>query len=143
MPFGELAVVETHAVVEQQLDVVADDAVCMVIGRHLEFRFDNLYQVADDSELRRGKMQRLVGRVSEKRIAQDIPPQPRAVNEIGVKQYTCEFGVFARYSLERTDLSRRKGDDALVAVVVVRLAIRDGTTCHIFQKQGIEAQFII
>ena len=75
MPLGELAVVETHAVVEQQLNVIADDAVRMVVGRHFEFRPDNLYQVADDSELRRGKMQGLVGGVCKKRIAQDIPPQ--------------------------------------------------------------------
>lgn len=139
MPLGELAVVETHAVVEQQLDVVADDAVRMVVGRHFELRPDNLYQVADDSELRRGKMQGLVGGVCEKRIAQDIPPQSRAVNEIGVKQHTDELGVFARYGLERTDLSRCKGDDALVAVVVTRLAVGDGTTRHVFQEQGVKS----
>ena len=139
MPLGELAVVETHAVVEQQLDVVADDAVRMVVGRHFEFRPDNLYQVADDSELRRGKMQGLVGGVCEKRIAQNVPPQSCTMNEIGVKQYACEFGVFSRYGLECADLPRCKGDDALVAVVVACLAVGDGTTRHVFQEQGVKS----
>lgn len=84
-------------------------------------------------------MQGLIGGVCEKRIAQDIPPQSRTVNEIGVKQHTDELGVFVRYGLESADLPRCKGDDALVAVVVACPAIRDGTARHVFQEQGVKS----
>ena len=69
---GELAFIEAHAVVQEQLDVACDETLAELVDGVGEFQFDFAEAVEDDFFLFIGKVECLAGGVREERVRLDF-----------------------------------------------------------------------
>ena len=137
----ELAFVETHAVVEQDLDVRDDQRLGEFVDRMLEFAGYLAHVVLYDQPLVDREVQGLIGRIGEEGVLPYLLGKRRAVQEIRVEQQGVGFGHGA--ALDALDADSLPGSEAyhgLVVVVVFGLSIIDGAAHGLLQEEGVEAE---
>ena len=137
----ELALVETHAVVEQNLDVGDDQRLGELVDRVLEFAGYLAHVVLYDQPLVDREVQGFIGCIGEEGVLPYLLGKRRAVQEIRVEQQGVGFGHGA--ALDALDADSLPGSEAyhgLVVVVVFGLSIIDGAAHGLLQEEGVEAE---
>ena len=137
----ELAFVETHAVVEQDLDVRNDKGLGELVDRMLEFAGNLSHVILYDQPFVDRQVQGLIGCIGEEGVLPYLLGQRGAVQEIGVEQQGVGFRHGAALdALDADGLPRGEAYHGLVVVVVLRLSIIDGAAHGLFQEEGVKAE---
>ena len=85
---NKLPVIETDAIVEQQLDGRSDNQVAVAICLVIRFLVDFCQAVDDGLLLLLGEVQRFIGGIGEKSIILHMAAERRASQQVGMKQQT-------------------------------------------------------
>ena len=137
----ELAFVETHAVVEQDLDVRDDQRLREFVGRMLEFAGYLAHVVLYDQPLVNREVQGLIGGIGEEGVLPYLLRQRSAVQEIKVEQQGVGFGHGAAlYALDADGPPGSEAYHSLVIVIILGLSIIDGAAHGLLQEEGVETE---
>ena len=137
----ELAVVEAHAVVEQQLYVADYQLSAVAVDGVLEFLADVAEAVLEHLALAFGEVQRLVGQIVEEAETVDVARQFGAANQVGVEDQPEAFGrrPVVGHGVEADGLARRKADHRALLIVVGAAAVEDGAAHRLLEEQRVDA----
>ena len=135
----ELAVVKAQAVVEQQLDVAADEFAAELVNRAVDFFLDFVDAVEINAPLAFRHVQGLVGRVLEETVIGHSLGQRGTANQVRVKQQRHHVMVQTGNGCGGHRLHRGETGDRAVAVIIGLVAIGQQATAGVLQVQGIHA----
>ena len=136
---GELAFVEAHAVVQQQLYVSREEAFAQPVGGAGHFPFYLPYAVQEDAFLFLRKVQGFVRLVGEERVRLDFRAQRGAFYQVGVEEQAAACGPCAFLHVHLGHLSRREAHHGAFLVVIRLLAVADVAAAGLFQEEGIHS----
>ena len=131
--------IETHAVVEQQLDVARNQTTAELVDGPLDFRRYLVKTAAEQCLLLVAEMQCLSRRVVEKRIVLDALPQRRAPYKVGMEKQSASFRFESRLHIDFDHLPRSETCDRAFLIVVGLATVADVAAARLFQKQSIYA----
>ena len=137
----ELAVVESLAVVQDELDAVGDDGLRVLVDGLLHLEADGPECVGEHLPLALAEVERLSGVVVEEMVTADALAQRRAVDEVGREEEALRVRGAVLLLLGHVDahhLPWGEAHDGALLVVVFLAAVVQRALTSVLQPQGIE-----
>ena len=137
---GELAVVKTEAVVEQDFDIGSDDAAAVLVDAVVQFLLYLSEAVEDGLAFTVGHMQGFVYFVGEERVFLHFAGKACAAQQVGVEQQAVAFGI-GRFTaiVNPSHLSGSYKYQRAFLIIVLAAPVSQLAVYLLFQVNAIEA----
>lgn len=136
----KLTFVKTHAIIQQQFELVDDKFLAELVISMTEFHFEHPHAAHYNLPLLFRKMQGLIDLIREKGITLNGPAQRSILQQVRMKQYP--YRIQLHTPILRSNLRRLSGSETdyrSLLIIVIRASVLDVTLLFHFQIKRINA----